>query len=113
MVWCMIEVLKRTGLPDSSRNVRETIRATRRYFRGPGRNNPPALLWCLNSLRSSGFGRDHALVREVYEQLLALRNTDGGWANEDLEGKVQTQSDPRFTKNVLATLRAFGFKNYC
>ena len=112
MVWCMIEVLRRLGLPENSKRVQEAIRATRRYFLGAGRNDPPALLWCLNSLRLAGFGKDHVLVEEVHEQLMALRNDDGGWSTEDLEGRIQTQSDLLFTRNVLATLQAFGSKDF-
>jgi len=106
-VWCMIEVLKRIGLPENSRQVQEAIKATRQYFRGPGRNNPPALLWCLGSLSSAAIGKNHILVKEVFEQLMAARNNDGGWSNEDPKGKIQDKTDPILTNNVLAALRAY------
>jgi len=112
MVWSLIEVFTKSGIPESSNLVQEAIKATKEYFRGIGKNDPPALLWCLNSLRSAGVGRDHTLTREIFQQLLALRNDDGGWPNEDLEGKIQSQTDPVFSKKVLEAFRAFGFKDY-
>jgi len=112
MVWSMIEILIRSGLTEDQKQVREAIKATTEYFRGVGRNDPPALLWCLNSLKSVGISKDHALVREVFQHLLALRNEDGGWSNEDLQGKIQKRTDPLFTREVLEAFRAFDFKDY-
>lgn len=108
LVWSLIEVLKRSGLTEDAKPVQEAIKATRQYFRKiENRNDPPALLWCLNTLKSAGMEKDHPLVKEVFEQLMSLRNDDGGWSTEDLEGKIQSQTDPLFTKNVLSTLRAY------
>jgi len=107
LVWCLVEVLKRSELPENSKQVQEAIKATARYFRGPGRHSPSALLWCLGSLRSAGIGKDHELVKEIFRQLMAMRNNDGGWSNEDIEGKIQRETDPLFTKAVLDTLRAY------
>ena len=107
LVWSLVEVLKRSGLPENSKLVQEAMKATARYFRGPGRNNPSALVWCLGSLRLAGIGKDHALVKEIFSQLRAVRNNDGGWSNEDIKGKIQRQTDPLFTKAVLDTLRAY------
>jgi len=107
LVWCMVEVLRRMGLPEDSELVQGAMKATRQYFQ-LNRNDPPALLWCLGSLRSAGFARGHELVQRIFNQLMALRNDDGGWPNEDLGGKIGNQTDPLFTKEVLEVLQAYG-----
>ena len=102
-----MEVLMKSGLPENSEHVQEAIEATRNYLREECWDHPLDLLWCLNSLKSAGLNKNHSLVKEIFEQLTALRNNDGGWSNEDIEGKIQSQTDPLFTKNVLHTLRAY------
>jgi len=108
MVWCLIEVLRKMGLPEDSVQVGEAVKATRSYIDSEARKDASALLWCLNSLRSAGFGKDSELVGEVSGFLLALRRDDGGWAYEDGEGRIQKQSDPALTEKVLHALRSYG-----
>jgi len=107
LIWGMIEVLRRMGLPEGSEPVQEAIKATRRYFQ-QNMDDVPALAWCIGSLRSAGFSKDHELVRWTFRRLMELRNEDGGWSNEDLEGKIQSQTDPIFTKAILDELQAYG-----
>jgi len=107
LVWSVIEVLRRSGFPDDSTQAEEAIKATRDYLREECWDHPPDLFWCLNSLRSGGIRKDHPLVREVFERLMALRNSDGGWSDEDIKGKIHSQTNPLFTKNVRDTLRAY------
>ena len=107
MVWTMIEVLIRAGFQQDSKEVKEAMKATRMFF-GEFPDDPPALLWSLGTLRSVGFRKDHFLVKELYSKLMDIRNDDGGWSNEDITGKIQSETDPVFTQEVLDTLRAFG-----
>jgi len=83
------------------------MKATKMYFH-EFPNDPPALLWSLGTLRWAGFRKDHFLVRELHNRLMDIRNDDGGWSNEDITGKLQSETDPVFTQEVLNTLRAFG-----
>ncbi len=112
LIWNIIEILRRTGLPEDSEEVQEAIKATRAYLREKCWNNPPGLLWCLGSLRSAEISKDHPLVQEVFKRMMTLRNKDGGWSNEDNKGKIQSQTDPAFTRSVLKAFQAFGFKDY-
>jgi len=107
LIWGMIEVLRRMGSPEGSESVQEAIKATRQYFQH-NMNDIPALAWCIGSLRSAGFSKDHELVRWAFIRLMELRNEDGGWSNEDREGKIQSQTDPIFTKSILVELQAYG-----
>jgi len=107
MIWTMIEVLIRAGFQEDSNEVKEAMKATRMYFQ-EFPNDPPALLWSLGTLGSVGFKKDHFLVKELYSKLMDNRNDDGGWSNEDITGKIQSETDPVFTEEVLNTLRAFG-----
>jgi hypothetical protein len=107
LIWGMIEVLRRMGSPEGSESVQEAIKATRHYFQR-NMNDIPALVWCIGSLRSAGLSKDHELVRWTFNRLMELRNEDGGWSNEDLEGRIQSQTDPIFTKVILEELRAYG-----
>jgi len=108
LIWGIIEILRRTGLPEGSKEVREAIKATRTYLRKECWNSPPDLFWCLGSLKSTEISKDHPLVKEVFQRLMTLRNKDGGWSNEDIKGKIQSQTDPLFTKAILDTLRDYG-----
>ena len=57
----------------------------------------------------AGLDRTHSLVKEIFEQLMTLRNNDGGWSNEDITGKNHEKTDPAFTKEILNTLNSYGF----
>jgi len=107
LIWAMIEVLSRMGMPEGSELVQEVLKGTRRYFQ-QNMNDTPALIWCIGSLRSAGFSKDHDLVQWTFKQLMELRNKDGGWSNEDLEGRVRSQTDPIFTKSILKELQTYG-----
>jgi len=107
LIWGMIEVLSRMWWPEGSELVQEAIKATRQYFQR-NMNDIPALAWCIGSLRSAGFSKDHELVIWTFRRLMELRKEDGGWPNEDLEGKIQDQTDPIFTKAILEELQAYG-----
>jgi len=98
LIWAIIEILRRTGLPEDSKEVQEAIKATRTYLQEECWNSPPDLLWCLSSLRSAEVSKDHPLVKEVFQRLTTLRNKDGGWSNEDIKGKIQSQTDPSSPK---------------
>ena len=106
MIWTMIEVLIRAGFNEDSRKVKEAIEATRKYFEEYP-NDPPALLWTLGTLKCVGFDKDHFLVKEVFNILMNTRNEDGGWSNECINGKIQKETDPVLTQEVLDTLRAY------
>ncbi len=106
LVWCLVEVLVKTGSTKDSPKVERALRATRAFLKDT--DDPPALLWCLNSLRSAGFTKEDDIVRELSTSLLSLRRDDGGWANEDSQGRIQNHSDPAMTRRILDTLRSFG-----
>ena len=99
-------MLTKIGLLEDSPQVQEAVKATRSYIQTEARNDPTALLWCLNSLRSAGSRKESEVVREVFGFLIALRRDDGGWANEDRQG-IQNRSDPAFTEKVLRTLQSY------